>query len=187
MPFKKLLISLSIPVAITLASAQASDKAIYPTLKEDGYLAKDFKCHAGEVLAALKIHYTTLGNPNGEPVLVLYGTAGSGAGKINSAFAGELSGPGRPLDAARYFILRPDAIGIGTGKSSKPSDGLGAKFPRYHYDPMVAAQHALVRDHLGLKRLRPVICHLMGACKAGSGHKNTPTRSSNASNKSVYF
>ncbi|WP_029528278.1 alpha/beta fold hydrolase [Polaromonas glacialis] len=160
MPFKKLLISLTLPLVTTLALAQAPDKATYPNLKEGDYIVKDFKFHTGEVFSALKIHYTTLGNPDGEPVLVLHGTAGSGTAMINPAFAGELLGPGQPLDAAKYFIILPDAIG--TGKSSKPSDGLRAKFPRYNYDDMVAAQHALVRDHLGLKRLRLVIGNSMG-------------------------
>ena len=67
---------------------------------------------------------------------------------------GELFGPGQPLDAARYFIILPDALGH--GKSSKPSDGLRAKFPRYNYDDMVLAQHRLVTEGLGLQRLRLV-------------------------------
>ena len=108
----------------------------------------------------LKLHYTTLGAPTGEPVLILHGTAGSGSGMLGAAFAGELFGPGQPLDATRYFIILPDAIG--TGKSAKPSDGLRAKFPRYDYDDMVQAQYRLVTEALGLSHLRLVLGNSMG-------------------------
>src|SRR5262245_53797908 len=108
----------------------------------------------------LRLHYTTVGEPSGEPVLMLHGTTGSGTSLLTPAFAGELFGPGQPLDATRYFIVLPDAIGH--GKSSKPSDGLRTKFPRYNYDDMVAAQHRLVTEGLGLRHLRLVIGNSMG-------------------------
>jgi homoserine O-acetyltransferase len=41
---------------------------------------RDFRFHTGEVLPELRLHYTTLGAPTGEPVLILHGTTGSGAG-----------------------------------------------------------------------------------------------------------
>lgn len=140
--------------------AQTTAASSYPGYQEGDYTVRDFKFHTGEVMAALKVHYTTLGNPQNEAVLVLHGTAGSGTGMLNPAFAGELFGPGQALDASKYFIILPDAIG--TGKSIKPSDGLRAKFPRYNYDDMVDAQYALVREHLGVKRLRLVIGNSMG-------------------------
>jgi homoserine O-acetyltransferase len=93
-------------------------------------------------------------------VLILHGTNGSGAGMLNPGFAGELFGPGQPLDAKRYYIILPDAVG--TGKSSKPSDGLRAKFPKYNYDDMVDGQYRLVREHLGVKHLRLVLGNSMG-------------------------
>ena len=88
----------------------------------------------------------------GEPVLVLHGTAGSSASMLTPAFAGELFGPGQPLDASKYFIVIPDSLGH--GKSTKPSDGLRASFPKYDYDDMVDAQYRLVKEGLGLKHLR---------------------------------
>jgi len=100
-------------------------------------VALDFTFGSGETLAELQLHCTTVGNPKGEPVLVLHGTGGSGAGMLTPEFAGELFGPGQPLDATRYYMVLPDAIG--TGKSSKPSDGLRAQFPRYGYADMVRA------------------------------------------------
>ena len=124
------------------------------------WTVKDFRFHTGEVLPELKLSYTTLGHPSGEPVLILHGTTGSGAGMLNPAFGGELFGPGQPLDATRYFVILPDAIG--TGKSSKPSDGLRAKFPAYNYDDMVRAQHRLVTEHLGIQHLRMVLGNSMG-------------------------
>ncbi|HJQ59970.1 MAG TPA: alpha/beta fold hydrolase, partial [Vineibacter sp.] len=101
---------------------------------------------------------------SGEPVVLLHGTTGSGAGFLSPALGGELFGPGQPLDAARYFIVLPDAIGH--GKSSKPSDGLRAKFPRYNYDDMVSAQYRLVSEGLGIRHLRLVLGNSMGGMHA---------------------
>src|SRR5918912_1114008 len=121
----------------TALAAFAAAAADYPAPKEGDFVARDFRFHTGEVLPELRLHYTTVGEPTGEPVLVLHGTAGSGTGMLNPAFAGELFGPGQPLDATKYFIILPDAIGA--GKSSKPSDGLRTQFPKYNYDDMVLA------------------------------------------------
>ena len=131
-----------------------------PKPVEGSWVVRDFKFSTGETLPELKLNYTTIGNPSGEPVLVLHGTTGSGIGMANPNFGGELFGPGQPLDANKYFIILPDAIG--TGKSSKPSDGLRAKFPNYNYDDMVTAQYRLVKEHLGIKHLRLAIGNSMG-------------------------
>ena len=132
----------------------------YPTPKSDTWIVKDFRFHTGETLPELKLHYTTVGDPKGEPVLILHGTTGSGTNLLNAQFAGELFGPGQPLDASRYYIILPDALGV--GKSSKPSDGLRMKFPRYNYDDQIDAQYRLVTEHLGVKRLRLLIGNSMG-------------------------
>ena len=139
------------------ATAQAAD--LSPP-REGDWTVKNFRFHTGETLPELRLHYTTLGDPKGEPVLILHGTTGSGASMLGPAFAGELFGPGQPLDASRYYIILPDAIG--TGKSSKPSDGLRARFPQYNYDDMVEAQYRLVTEHLGIKHLRMVLGNSMG-------------------------
>jgi homoserine O-acetyltransferase len=131
-----------------------------PAPKEGDWVLRDFRFHGGEVLPELRLHYTTIGAPTGEPVLILHGTTGSGSGMLTPAFGGELFGPGQPLDATRYYVILPDAIG--TGKSSKPSDGLRTAFPKYNYDDMVDAQYRLVREHLGVKRLRLVLGNSMG-------------------------
>jgi homoserine O-acetyltransferase/O-succinyltransferase len=144
-------------VALMPLAALAAD---YPASKEGDWVVKDFRFSTGEVMPELKLHYTTIGDPKGEPVLILHGTGGSGTGLLSPDFAGELFGPGQPLDAAKYFIILPDAIGA--GKSSKPSDGLRAKFPKYNYDDMVTAQFLLVKDGLGLKHLRLVLGNSMG-------------------------
>lgn len=112
------------------------------------------------MLPKLTVHYRTIGEPTGEPVLVLHGTGGSGASMLVDGFAGALFGPGQPLDSSRYFIILPDAIG--TGKSTKPSDGLRAGFPKYNYDDMVQAQYRLVSEHLGIRHLRLVMGNSMG-------------------------
>ncbi len=121
---------------------------------------RDFRFHTAEVLPELRLHYTTVGASTGEPVLILHGTTGSGASLLRPAFAGELFGPGQPLDASRYSIILPDAIG--TGKSSRPSDGLRTRFPKYNYDDMVDAQYRLVTEHLGVRHLRLVLGNSMG-------------------------
>jgi homoserine O-acetyltransferase len=146
-------------VALGLAAppAQAAD---YPAPKEGQWTARDFKFHTGEVMPELRLHYRTVGDPSGEPVLILHGTSGSGASMLTPAFAGELFGAGQALDASKYFIILPDAIGA--GKSSKPSDGLRARFPRYNYDDMVDAQHRLVTEGLGIRHLRLVLGNSMG-------------------------
>ncbi|HMS27861.1 MAG TPA: alpha/beta fold hydrolase [Burkholderiaceae bacterium] len=132
----------------------------HPTVQEHDCLIQDFKFHTGEVLPELKLHYTSIGSPTGEPILILHGTLGSGAGLLNPKFGGELFGPGQLFDANQYFIILPDAIG--TGKSSKPSDGLRMRFPKYNYDDMVTAQHHLVTEHLGIQRLRAILGYSMG-------------------------
>jgi homoserine O-acetyltransferase/O-succinyltransferase len=145
--------------ALLLAAFQAI-AADYPAPKQGVWTVKDFKFHTGQVLPELKLAYSTVGEPTGEPVLVLHGTTGSAASMLNPAFAGELFGPGQPLDASKYYIILTDAIG--TGRSSKPSDGLRMNFPKYNYDDMVDAQYRLLREHLGVKHLRLVIGNSMG-------------------------
>jgi len=144
-------------VCLCVLSATAAE---YPQPREGDWVARDFKFHTGEALPEVRLHYTTIGNPAGEPVLILHGTSGSGASMLNAAFAGELFGAGQPLDAGRYFIILPDALGA--GKSTKPSEGMRAKFPQYNYDDMVLAQYRLVTEGLGIHHLRLVLGNSMG-------------------------
>jgi homoserine O-acetyltransferase len=115
-------------------------------------------------MPALRLHYPTLGAPTGQPVLVLHGSGGSAASMLTPAFAGELFGPGQPLDAAKYYIIIPDSLGH--GQSSKPSDGMKTGFPKYDYADMVDAQYRLVTEGLGVKHLRLVIGNSMGGMHA---------------------
>lgn len=135
-----------------------------PAPRDGAWIARDFRFHTGEVMPELRLAYTTLGEPTGIPVLVLHGTGGSARSMLTPAFGGELFGPGQPLDAARHFIILPDAVGH--GRSSKPSDGMRAAFPRYNYADMVAAQHLLVTQGLGVRRLRLVLGNSMGGMHA---------------------
>jgi homoserine O-acetyltransferase len=144
-------------LVLATASARAAD---YPAPKQGDWVAKDFKFHTGEVVPELRIHYTTVGAPSGQPVLMLHGTSGSGAGMLTPAFAGELFGPGQPLDATKYYVILPD--GIGHGKSSKPSDGLRTRFAEYDYADMVEAQYRLVKEGLGIGHLKLVMGNSMG-------------------------
>jgi homoserine O-acetyltransferase len=154
---KYLRAALSAAFALVSFAALAAD---YPAPKQGDWTIRDFKFHTGEVMPELRLHYTTVGDPSGQPVLVLHGTGGSAASMLTPGFAGELFGPGQPLDATKYFIILPD--GIGHGQSSKPSDGMKTAFPKYDYDDMVEAQYRLIKDGLGVKHLRLVIGNSMG-------------------------
>jgi len=138
-----------------------------PMPKEGDFIARDFHFRSGEVLPGLRLHYTTLGTPRrgadgrvNNAVLMLHGTTGTGRNFLAPSFADELYGPGQPLDAARYYLILPD--GIGRGGSSKPSDGMHARFPRYGYQDVVEAQHLLVTQGLGVEHLRLVLGTSMG-------------------------
>lgn len=151
-------------IAAATAGAQVSPK--FPVTEGD-YVAHNFKFKSGEQLPELRLHYRTLGKPERDgqgqiknAVLILHGTGGAGQNFLVAQFADELYGPGQPLDINRYFIILPD--GIGHGKSSKPSDGMHAHFPQYDYDDMVAAQHLLVTEGLGIQHLRLIFGTSMG-------------------------
>ena len=147
-------------LAAALALTSTAFAADFPAPKQGQWIAKDFKFHTGETMPELRLHYSTVGEPTGEPVLLLHGTGGSGTGLLSPAFGGELFGAGQPLDATKYYIILPDALGH--GKSSKPSDGMKTAFPKYNYEDMVDAQYRLVTEGLGIKRLRLVIGNSMG-------------------------
>jgi homoserine O-acetyltransferase len=149
--------ALSAILAMTSITALAAD---YPAPKQGDWIARDFKFHTGETMPELRLHYTTVGEPRGQPVLVLHGSGGDAARMLTADFAGQLFGAGQPLDASKYYIIIPD--GIGHGKSSKPSDGLKTAFPKYNYADMVEAHYRLVKECLGVKHLRLVIGNSMG-------------------------
>jgi homoserine O-acetyltransferase len=156
----KSILSISLTLGALLLAPLTAQAQTCPVPKEGTWIAKEFKFHTGETLPDLKLHYRTLGEPTGIPVLILHGTAGSGASMFSPAFAGELFCEGQALDAKKYFIILPDAIGA--GKSTKPSDGLKAKSPKYNYADMVDGQYRLVTEGLGVKHLRLVLGNSMG-------------------------
>src|SRR6476659_7432482 len=137
--------------------------ADFPKPIEGAFVLREFKFSSGESLPDLKLHYRTFGKAArgaggkvSNAVLVLHGTTGSGGSFVDAAiFAGELFGKGQLLDAERYFIVLPD--GIGHGRSSKPSDGLRGRFPRYGYEDMIQAQYRLLTEGLNVDHLRLVI------------------------------
>ncbi len=163
---KKIMSALRI-LALLLASIAISFSADYPQPAESDYVIQDFKFASGESLPELRIHYRTIGKPDADAhgeihnaVLITHGTTGSGAQFVRPEFAGELFGAGQPLDAAKFFIILPD--GIGHGKSSRPSEGMHAKFPRYGYRDMVEAQYQLLSEGLGIKHARLIMGTSMG-------------------------
>jgi len=152
---------------LSIFAAIFASGADYPAPVEGDYTIRDFKFASGEILPELRLHYRTLGKPEKDAqgkttntVLIMHGTTGSGAQFIRPEFAGELFGKDQPLDATRFFIVLPD--GIGHGKSSKPSDGMHAKFPRYGYIDMVEAQYRLLTEGLGVNHARLVMGTSMG-------------------------
>src|SRR5438876_6761771 len=152
----------------------------FPTPVEGDFTIRDFRFESGEVLPELKLHYRTLGKPSRDvsgavrsAVLILHGTGGSGRQFLSSQFGGVLFGSGQLLDAAKYFIILPD--GIGHGQSSKPSDGLRARFPHYNYNDMVTAHYRLLTDRLGVNHLRLVMGTSMGGMHTWVWGERYPT------------
>jgi homoserine O-acetyltransferase/O-succinyltransferase len=154
------------PSALANAALQQASPKGWSTREAD-FVIPQFRFRSGETLANLRIHYTTLGQPHRDTsgqidnaVMALHGTGGSGHDFLLPQFADELYGPGQPLDITRYWIILVD--NIGHGKSSKPSDGQRMGFPRYDYDDMIEAQYRLLRDHLGIAKMRLVMGISMG-------------------------
>jgi len=165
--------------AAALAQTPNQAQPNYPAPVEGDYVIQNFHFRSGETLPELRIHYRTIGILQNDSagvtrnaVLIGHGTGGSGTQFLSPQFAGVLFGPGQLLDATRYFIILTD--GIGHGKSSKPSDGLHAKFPHYNYDDMVAAQHELLTKKLGVTRLRVVMGTSMGGMQTWVWGENYP-------------
>jgi homoserine O-acetyltransferase/O-succinyltransferase len=155
---------LTLLLALSLLQAQPAPA---PSPVEGDFVVKDFRFASGETLPELRMHYRTLGAPRKDAqgivqnaVLIMHGTGGTGGQFVGRGFAGELFGPGQPLDASMFYIILPDDIGH--GKSSKPSEGLRAKFPRYGYIDMIEAEHRLVTEGLGVNHLRLVMGTSMG-------------------------
>jgi homoserine O-acetyltransferase len=161
----------SIILAAFAPLGAAAQSANYPAPVEGDFIARDFVFTSGERLPEVKLHYRTVGAPHKDAdgvvrngVLILHGTGGSGGGFLSRTYAGMLFGKGQPLDAEKYYIILPD--NIGHGQSSKPSDGLRMKFPKYRYTDMVKLQHELVTKGLGLTNLKLVMGTSMGAMHA---------------------
>ena len=154
-------------LTVSLLLPSVAGAAEYPAPNEGEFIVRDFKFTSGETLPELRLHYRTLGKPvkdakgvTQNAVLIMHGTTGSGAQFIRPEFAGELFGAGQPLDATKFFIVLPDDIGH--GKSSKPSDGMHAKFPRYGYRDMVEAEYRLLTEGLGVNHARLIMGTSMG-------------------------
>jgi homoserine O-acetyltransferase len=156
-----------LPAASAPGMPPAPPDTPLPPVREGDFVLRDFHFTDGETLPELRIHYATLGAPlrdaagrTRNAVLILHGTGGTGRQFLQPKFAALLFGPGQPLDAARYFIILPDDVGH--GRSSKPSDGLRARFPQYRYADMVAAEHELLARGLGVDHARLVMGTSMG-------------------------
>jgi len=151
-----------------LAGGGPAAAATYPAPVEGDHVIRNFRFTTGEALPELRLHYRTIGTPQRDgsgvvrnAVLILHGTSGTGAGFLGPQFAGQLFEQGQLLDGNTHFIILPDAIG--SGQSSKPSDGLRTRFPRYTYQDMIVAQHKLLTEKLGVNHLRLVLGTSMGA------------------------
>src|SRR5688572_26932988 len=166
------LVAAALSAALTFAaSAACAQTALKHDTREGDYVARNFRFASGETLPELRLHYTTLGEPKQDAqgrvtnaVMVLHGTGGSGKQFLRPQFADVLFRPGGLLDPAKYYVILPD--GIGHGESSKPSDGLRAKFPQYDYDDMVRAQHLLLTQGLKVDGLRLMMGTSMGCMHA---------------------
>lgn len=162
---------LIIYIAATVGIYDGFGQAIFPEVTEGDYIIEDFSFEDGASLSQLNLHFTTLGKPikdeNGHTlnaILIMHGTTGSGHSFLNKRFAGNLFNSGQLLDATKYFIILPDAIGH--GKSAKPSDGMRMNFPKYTYHDMVKATYKLLTEHLDVNHLRLVMGTSMGGMQS---------------------
>ena len=148
-------------LALLATAAAAAD---YPAPKQGEWIAHDFKFHTGETMPELKLHYTTIGDPTGIPVVVLHGSGGSAGQHAHAGFRRRAVRP-RPA-ARRDQILHHHSGCARPRQSSKPSDGLKTKFPRYDYADMVDAQYRLLSEGLGIRHVRLIIGNSMGGMNA---------------------
>ena len=160
-------------VLATCASAQQNAALAGLQPKEGDYVTHDFRFSDGQILPDVKLHYTTLGTPQHDAggkvtnaVLVLHGTNRAGRVWLTPTFAGVLFGPGQLLDASKYYLILPDQLGAGLGKSTKPSDGLRGKFPHYDYSDMIKASQILLAEGLRVNHLHLLVGASMG-CMEG--------------------
>jgi homoserine O-acetyltransferase len=165
----KYLLLLICACSLFVYNLQAQPK--YPTPVEGDYYIRGFIFSNNIFNDSFRIHYTTVGKPqydkNGDvmnAILIMHGTTGSGKNFLTDQFAGNLFGPGQLLDAAKYYIILPDAVGH--GKSGKPSDGSHMHFPQYNYDDMINANYLLLTKHLHIGHLRLVMGTSMGGMQA---------------------
>lgn len=157
-----------VALVLVLIAAAAGARAQPPwRMSEGNFNLHDVRLNDGETLDLLRVHYTTLGEARRDAasrivnaVVLLHGTTGNGKNFLAPGIAGNLFGPGQPLDAARYYVVLPD--GIGAGGSTKPSDGLHARFPHYGYIDQVELQYRLLAEGLGIAHLRLVLGTSMG-------------------------
>ena len=159
-------------VLIALMSANAHGQSgggasALPNRQEGDYIVKNYRFRDGSTLPEVRLHFTTVGTPvrdsrwkiqNG--MLVLHGSSGDASQVLAASFTGPLVAPGQALDPAKHFLIFPDILGA--GKSTKPSDGLRARFPKYGYEDLVDLEHRLVTEHFGIERLRLVMGISMG-------------------------
>jgi homoserine O-acetyltransferase/O-succinyltransferase len=158
-------------LTLSLATLAGRRTSAQTGVAQGDFVTKNFRFENGETLPELKLHWRTLGTPRKDArgvvrnaVLVLHGTGGTGAQFLSSQFASEMYGPGQPFDTTRFYVILPDDVGH--GGSSKPSDGLHARFPRYGYTDMVRAEHLLVSEGLKVNHLRAILGTSMGCMHA---------------------
>lgn len=157
----------SLTAAQTAKTNSAASTADHWQTQEGDFVVHDFRFRDGETMHELRLHYTTLGKPERDAqgrvtnaVLIMHGTGGTGHQFLRPVFAGVLFGHGQLLDSSKHFVILPDDIGH--GKSSKPSDGLRMKFPKYDYADMVQGEYDLVTEGLHVNHLRLVMGTSMG-------------------------
>lgn len=153
--------------ALLFAASPALHAQTAPPRAEGDFTLRDFRLRSGAVLPELRQHYTTIGTPRRDAqgritnaVLIMHGSSGDASQVLAASFTEPLIGPGGPLDASRYYLIFPDLLG--NGRSTRPSDGLKGRFPKYGYEDMVAAEHRLITEHFGIQRLRLVMGISMG-------------------------
>ncbi len=157
--------------ASVVAQPNAPQTAVPP--REGDFIVRNFTFSDGQSLPEVRLHYTTIGTLDRDSsgratnaVLILHGTNRRGGVFLVPSFAGVLFGPGQLLDTSKYYVILPDQLGAGAGGSTKPSDGLRAKFPHYDYSDMIRASRRLLTEGLQVSHLRLFVGTSMG-CMEG--------------------
>ncbi len=118
----------------------------------------------GEVIRDCRIGYRTFGRLNARRDNAVLVPTWHGGRSETMTF---ILGPDRWVDTTRWFAILMDKPGNGVSISpSNSRSQAGRRFPRLTLGDMVAAEHRVVTEQLGIRRLHAVVGWSMGGMQA---------------------